>query len=105
MEKLKKKINIKTIHIAIIILGIIFVCMSGFHTSIWFDESYSVGMANHTFSEIWQIGGNDVHPILYYWMLKIVSILTGGSILAYRIFSMIPIAILGILGFTHIRKG
>lgn len=104
MEKLKKKINIKTIHIAIIILGIIFVCMSGFHTSIWFDESYSVGMANHTFSEIWQIGGNDVHPILYYWMLKIVSILTGGSILAYRIFSMIPIAILGILGFTHIRK-
>lgn len=104
MEKIKKYINIKKIHIAIIILGIIFVCASGFHTNIWFDEAYSVGMANHTLSEIWQIGGNDVHPVLYYWMLRIVSILTGGSILAYRIFSIIPIVILGILGFTHIRK-
>lgn len=97
-----KKIN--KLHILIIILGIIFVCASGFHTNIWFDEGYSVGMANQTFIDIWKIGGNDVHPVLYYWLLRIVSILTGGSVLAYRIFSMIPIAILGILGFTHIRK-
>lgn len=97
-----KKIN--KLHILIIILGIIFVCASGFHTNIWFDEGYSVGMANQTFIDIWKIGGNDVHPVLYYWLLRIVSILTEGSVLAYRIFSMIPIAILGILGFTHIRK-
>ena len=100
MKKSKNRIT----HIAIIILGIIFVCISGFHTNTWFDEAYSVGMANHTMSEIWTIGGNDVHPILYYWMLRIVSLITGGSILAYRIFSMIPIAILGLIGFTHIRK-
>lgn len=55
-------------------------------------------------SEIWTIGGNDVHPVLYYWCLRLVCLLTGGSIIAYKIFSIIPIAIMIILGYTHIRK-
>ena len=73
MEKIKNKIkNIKLSewHIVLIIIGIIFISLAGFHTNIWFDESYSVGIANHSFGEIWTIGGNDVHPILYYWFLK-----------------------------------
>jgi len=98
------KINKKYLHIAIIVIGIIFVSLGAFHTNLWFDESYSVAMANHNFEEIWTIGSSDVHPILYYWMLRIVNLLTGGNILAYRLFSIIPMAILGILGFTHIKK-
>lgn len=100
------------VHIAVIVLGIIFVILSGFHSNIWFDEAYSVGIADRSFEEIWTIGGHDVHPVLYYWVLKIISIIikawgvttVAGKILAYRIFSMIPIVILGILGYTHIRK-
>lgn len=99
-----KKINNKTIHILILLLGSIFICLSIFHTSLWFDETYSVGMANHSLVDIWKIGGNDVHPVLYYWLLRIVSLITGGSILAYRIFSAIPIILLGVIGYTHIRK-
>ncbi len=106
------KKQIKKIHIFIIILGAIFISLSAFHANIWFDEAYSVGMVERSFSEIWNIGGHDVHPILYYWMLKIVSILASawgitsltGKIIAYRIFSVIPIIILGTLGYTHIRK-
>ena len=98
------KLTIKKAHILVIIIGAIFISLSIFHSNIWFDESYSVALANHTFSEIWTIGGNDVHPILYYWLLHILQIVTGGSVLVYRIFSVIPIIILGILGFTHIRK-
>lgn len=98
------KLTVKKAHILTIIVGAIFVSLSIFHTNLWFDESYSVAIARHSFSEIWTIGGNDVHPILYYWMLHIIQIITGGSIVAYRIFSAIPIIILGILGFTHIRK-
>ena len=107
MEKLKEKIKnitLKQWHIALIIIGIIFVSLVAFHTNMWFDESYSVGMARQTFGDIWNIGGHDVHPVLYYWMLKIISLITGGSIIAYRIFSVIPIAIMIILGYTHIRK-
>lgn len=36
----------KYLHIAIIILGIIFISIPVFHSNLWFDESYSVGMAN-----------------------------------------------------------
>ena len=88
----------------VIVVGILFISLGAFHKNIWFDESYSVGLARHTFGEIWSIGGHDVHPILYYWMLRIVYLITGGSIIAYKIFSVIPIAILIILGYTHIRK-
>ena len=56
----------KYLHIAIIILGIIFISIPVFHSNLWFDESYSVGMANKSFIDIWNIGSNDVHPILYY---------------------------------------
>ncbi len=107
MEKIKEKIKsitLKQWHIAVIVIGIIFVLLGAFHSNLWFDESYSVGLARHTFGEIWSIGGHDVHPILYYWMLRIVYLMTGGTIMAYRIFSVIPIAIMIILGYTHIRK-
>lgn len=94
----------KYIHIAVIIIGCIFILFPCFHTSIWFDESYSVKMATHTFVDIWKIGSYDVHPVLYYILLKIVGIFTNGSILAYRLFSALPLMILGVLGITHIRK-
>lgn len=103
MEKLKK-INKKHIHIAIIILGIIFILLSAFHENIWFDESYSVAIAKHDFTDIWKITGKDVHPPLYYWMLHIVWMIFGNNIIAFRLFSVLAIAILGILGYTHIRK-
>lgn len=107
MDKIKEKLKSITLnqwHIAVIVIGIIFVSLGAFHSNLWFDESYSVGLARHTFGEIWSIGGHDVHPILYYWMLRIVYLITGGTIMAYRIFSVIPIAIMIILGYTHIRK-
>lgn len=98
------KVSMKKLHIAVIIIGIIFISLGAFHTNIWFDESYSVAIANHSFSEIWTIGGNDVHPILYYWMLKLISLVFGESLIAYRIFGIIAVAILASLGYTHIRK-
>lgn len=92
------------IHILIIIIGIIFVAIPIFHSNLWFDESYSVGMANHSFSEIWQIGAKDVHPVLYYWILHIINLIFGNNIILYRVFSWICATILGLLGFTHIKK-
>ena len=94
----------KIVHIGIIILGIIFILIPAFHTNIWFDESYSVAIANKSFSEIWTITGHDVHPALYYWMLHIINLIFGSHILIYRLFSVLSIVLLGIIGYTHIRK-
>lgn len=101
--KLKEN-KIKYLHVAIIVLGIIFISIPIFHNNLWFDESYSVGMVNKSFTDIWSIGGKDVHPVLYYWILHLVYLIFGSNIYIYRFVSMIPIAILGILGYTHIRK-
>ena len=102
--KLSQDKKIKYLHIAIIIVGIIFIALNIFHSNLWFDESYSVAIAKHSFSEIWSIGANDVHPILYYFVLHIVGMLTNYNIIALRLVSFLPLAILGILGYTHIRK-
>lgn len=94
----------KKIHIAIIIIGIIFISIPIFHTNLWFDESYSVAIARHSFKEIYTIGSSDVHPVLYYWILHIINLILGNNIIAYRLFSVLCIDILGIIGYTHIRK-
>ena len=106
MKKVKEvfKDKAKLLHIIIIILGIAFISLTNFHKAIWFDESYSVAISAHSFSEIWNIGGHDVHPVLYYWILHILRYIFGNEILVYRLFSVLVISILGILGYTHIRK-
>lgn len=99
-----EKSNLKYLHIVVIILGSIFIALSIFHSNLWFDESYSVGIANHSFRDIWIIGGSDVHPIFYYFALHVLNLIFGNNILIYRAFSMLCTVLLGIIGFTHIRK-
>ena len=62
------------------------------------------GLAKHNFADIWKITGNDVHPALYYWALHIIYLIFGNNVVAFRLFSVLAVALLGILGYTHIRK-
>ena len=100
-----KNINkTKALHITIIIIGAILMLLAAFHNNIWFDESYTVGLMNHSFLDIIKIGIHDVHPLLYYLLLKVFTIFTGNSIIAMRIFSVLGMVLLSIIGYTHIRK-
>ena len=99
-----KKLDLKKSHIILIVFGTIFVSLSIFHQTLWFDEAYSIGLANHNFIDIWKIGGADVHPILYYYLLRIINLIFSDNLIVYRLFSVVPIVILGILGLTHISK-
>ena len=85
------------IHIAVIALGIIFLSLCAFHTTLWFDESYSVAIAKHGFSDLWNITGHDVHPALYYWALHIIYMIFGNNVIAFRLFSVLATIILGII--------
>lgn len=101
----KMKIDKKDVlHIIIIIVGMLFIAIPILHSNLWFDESYSVAICNHTFGEIWSIGSHDVHPVLYYWVLHFINLIFGNNIIIYRIFSWLCASLIGILGFTHIRK-
>lgn len=99
-----KNINPKYIYAVIIVLGTLFSILACFHANLWFDESYSIALSNHPFNELWTIGSHDVHPVLYYIMIKIIMMITNGSIICVRLLSSVPLVLMGILGYTHIRK-
>ena len=99
MEKHLNKINI-----GLIVLIAIVPLLLCFNSSLWFDEAYSVGIAKQPWGNLLISTINDVHPILYYVLLKIYSLICGTSVIALRIFSVIPIVLLAIFSFVKIRK-
>jgi len=49
-----------------------------------FDELYSIAMTDYSFGEIYNITAKDVHPPLFYWLLKIIEYPLGISPDLYR---------------------
>ena len=92
----KKRLNTKISFLFLILLGSIFITLSCFHPYMWFDESYTIALIQHPFNEIWTIASNDVHPVLYYFLAKIIMKLTK-SIICVRLLSCIPVIIMSIL--------
>ncbi len=99
LEKHLNKINIGLI--VLITIAPLLLC---FNSSLWFDEAYSVGIARQPLVNLFVSTINDVHPVLYYVLLKIYSLIFGTSVIALRIFSVIPIVLLAIFSFVKIRK-
>nr|WP_122013083.1 glycosyltransferase family 39 protein [Maliibacterium massiliense] len=71
--------------------------------TLWLDECYTVGMMRQSWAGMLAAGIADVHPLLYYIMLKGFTSVLGDSILVMRLFSAIPLMILCTLGYTHVR--
>lgn len=76
-------------------------CMNG---NVWYDEAYTMEMIKHTFGEISKITAADVHPPLYYYMLKLFMLPFGESVLAAKIFSIIPMCLTMLLGYSVIGR-
>lgn len=55
--------------------------------NIWADEAYTFAMLRHSFGEIWTITAADVHPPLYYFAAKLLTMPFGYSQYAVRLFS------------------
>ena len=91
-------------NMAVVVLGGLFLLMNVSYASVWFEEAYSMAMAQHSFFEIWTISAGDVHPALYYCLLHIVYLATGGGAIPFRVFSVLGSIALSLLGLTHVRK-
>ena len=94
----------RAFHIVLLIVGTVFLSLNAFHNNVWFDESYSVAIANHDFGDIWYIGSGDVHPVLYYWGLHVLYIIFGQNLVAYRLATLLGVAAVAWLGFVCLRK-
>ncbi|OGO88394.1 MAG: hypothetical protein A2Y15_01080 [Clostridiales bacterium GWF2_36_10] len=99
-----KKRLLTILHIAVWLAGTVFLITGAFATCLWFDESYSVGIINHNLLDICLISSGDVHPPLYYVLLKIFTLFFGKSLVSLRMFSILFTSLLAGVGYTHLRK-
>ena len=67
----------------------IFLCIANLNQSIWFDESYGAYLVRFKFSDIVRFTGVDVHPPLYYFLLKTWAHFFGFNIFSMRMLSTI----------------
>ncbi len=72
--------------------------------SFWYDEAYTIALVKYQFVDIWKITSSDVHPPLYYYMLKGFIGIFGDSRLFMRIFSELGIVACLLLGLFPIRR-
>lgn len=72
--------------------------------SVWFDEGFSVYLARHSFGEIASLTAHDVHPPLYYWILKIWMTIFGTSELAIRSLSLVCILTTIAIMYYFVRR-
>lgn len=69
-----------------------------------YDESYTIAMVRNSFLDIVRITANDVHAPLYYFLVKITTLLMGGSIYAGRVLSLLCVALFVLLGWKECKK-
>lgn len=58
-------------------------------SSYWFDEAYSAYLIKFDFKDIIHYTSLDVHPPLYYFMLKIWSLIFGNNVISLRSLSIV----------------
>ncbi|NTW61404.1 hypothetical protein HGB24_01790 [Candidatus Saccharibacteria bacterium] len=58
-------------------------------SSIWFDEAFGAYLIRFNFFDIAKYTASDVHPPLYYWLLKVWSMAFGSSELSLRSMSLL----------------
>lgn len=81
-----------------------------FSNDIWYDELFTVGLAEHSYAELVRLTAADVHPPLYYCIVKLFVdlcklILPGaGTVIPAKIVSVMPYFILLLYAAAFIRK-
>lgn len=81
-----------------------------FSNDIWYDELFTVGMAEHSYGELVRFTAADVHPPLYYCIVKLFADLCKlikpgiGTVIPAKIVSVLPYFILLIYAVTLMRK-
>ena len=91
------------------LLGIsVFLSFSG---DIWYDELFTMGLADQSCSELISITARDVHPPLYYLLVKFFLVLSNTAdagimtrVMAAKIFSTVPFFMCLVYAVTKVRK-
>ena len=71
---------------------------------VWMDEAYTFGMIRRSYSDMCAVTALDVHPPLFYILLKAFSTPFADKLLAGKLFSVIPYVIIMIFGGVQFKK-
>lgn len=104
MSLLKDKNQNTVLLFSLLIIGSCYLLYHCFYTAFWYDEAYTINLVRHSFGHLWHVTANDVHPPLYYILLKLYTYIVGGSVVALRVFSALPVIGCMVVGCTLIRK-
>ena len=100
--KQKIKENLFEIMMIVLFLGMaVLVCP---HNSINFDEFYTVYWCKCDWAEFLYQVLHDTSPFLYYFMIRPVMVLTGQSIFIARLFSLLSLLIMLLVGISFVKK-
>ena len=81
-----------------------------FCNDIWYDELFTVGMAEHSYGELIHFTAKDVHPPLYYCIVKFVLNLckliipSADSVIVIKLVSVLPYFFMLAYGLFFLRK-
>lgn len=81
-----------------------------FSNDIWYDELFTVGMIEHSYGDLIAFTARDVHPPLYYCIVKLVVDLCklisaqANPVVTAKIVSVLPYFILLLYSVTFIRR-
>ena len=70
---MEKKNRISTAYWLLCAVAAVLFGVLSLRTNIWADEAYTFAMVRHSFADIWRITAADVHPPLYYFLVKIFT--------------------------------
>ena len=101
--KHEKSVSVIAVLVAVLVFSAICFTQIG-RWSIWFDESFTHFLVKFNFLDIAKWTASDVHPPLFYWLLKLWSLIFGSSDVALRAFSTLCGAGAIAMGFVVSRK-
>lgn len=73
-------------------------------SGIWFDEAFSAYITRFNFFDIAKYTASDVHPPLYYWVLKVWTTFFGTSEVAFRSLSVLFAIAAIVTAFLLVKK-
>lgn len=107
IKELNRKNFIQTIGLSVLslLLAVLYISLC-FNRNIWTDEAFTVDLLKsyHSFGEIAAYTATDVHPPLYYWILKCFTDVFGVRLLLLKLLSVLPMFLLFLFGGLYVKK-
>lgn len=75
-----------------------------FHKNIFMDEAFTIALSGHSYPDVIALTAADVHPPVYYLILKFLTGIFGTSLIAMHLVSFLPFLFQMLLGCTLVRK-